>query len=62
MARLSGCPICEKPIDPAFRPFCSRACANRDLLKWLGEGYAIAGAADDAASDEAMRDPRLDKG
>jgi endogenous inhibitor of DNA gyrase (YacG/DUF329 family) len=22
-------------------PFCSRGCRDRDLLKWLGEGYAI---------------------
>ena len=24
-------------------PFCSRGCKDRDLLKWLGEGYKIPG-------------------
>ena len=35
------CPICDKPTDPKVRPFCSRRCANVDLAKWLGGGYAI---------------------
>ncbi|MGC9418504.1 MAG: DNA gyrase inhibitor YacG [Rhodovulum sp.] len=36
-----SCPICKKPADPAYRPFCSRRCADVDLGKWLGGGYAI---------------------
>ena len=35
------CPICAKPTDPAQRPFCSRRCADVDLARWLGGGYAI---------------------
>lgn len=35
------CPICAKDTDPAYRPFCSRRCADIDLGKWLGGGYAI---------------------
>jgi endogenous inhibitor of DNA gyrase (YacG/DUF329 family) len=41
------CPICGKPADPAFKPFCSRGCKDRDLLQWLGEGYRLPGAAID---------------
>jgi endogenous inhibitor of DNA gyrase (YacG/DUF329 family) len=26
-------------------PFCSRSCKDRDLLRWLGEGYRIPGPA-----------------
>ena len=37
------CPLCGKPAAPAHAPFCSRGCKDRDLLKWLGEGYRIAG-------------------
>ena len=44
MAKADTCPICGKPTDPAHKPFCSRGCKDRDLLKWLGEGYAIPGA------------------
>ena len=35
------CPICDKPVDPAHDPFCSRGCRDRDLLQWLGEGYRL---------------------
>ena len=37
------CPLCGQPADPAFRPFCSRGCKDRDLLQWLGEGYRFSG-------------------
>jgi endogenous inhibitor of DNA gyrase (YacG/DUF329 family) len=36
-----SCPICQKPTEKAFRPFCSKRCADVDLAKWLGGGYAI---------------------
>jgi endogenous inhibitor of DNA gyrase (YacG/DUF329 family) len=37
------CPVCGKPEHPEHAPFCSRGCKDRDLLKWLGEGYRIPG-------------------
>nr|WP_296421206.1 DNA gyrase inhibitor YacG [Pseudooctadecabacter sp.] len=36
-----ACPMCEKPTDPAYRPFCSKRCADLDLAKWLGGDYAV---------------------
>ncbi len=41
------CPLCGKPPQDAHAPFCSRGCKDRDLLKWLGGGYRIAGSAVD---------------
>lgn len=38
-----ACPICGQPETDEFAPFCSRGCKDRDLLKWLGEGYRIPG-------------------
>jgi hypothetical protein len=35
------CPICGKPALAAYRPFCSRRCADVDLGRWLTEGYRI---------------------
>ncbi len=35
------CPSCGKPRDPEFRPFCSRGCRDRDLIKWFGEDYRV---------------------
>lgn len=40
---MALCPICKKsPEDAAFRPFCSRRCADVDLQGWLSGRYAIA--------------------
>lgn len=36
-----SCPICGKPTEKAFRPFCSKRCADVDLAKWLGGAYAV---------------------
>lgn len=44
------CPICRKPRSGEHTPFCSARCRDRDLLKWLDDGYALPGPA--AAPDE----------
>lgn len=46
-----GCPICEKPTDPAFRPFCSKRCADVDLQRWLAGVYAVPAVEDDQNPD-----------
>ncbi len=35
------CPICKKPAVAAYKPFCSKRCADIDLHRWLSGGYAI---------------------
>lgn len=35
------CPICKKPSQPRYRPFCSRRCADVDLGRWLNGSYAV---------------------
>ncbi|MEM0977130.1 MAG: DNA gyrase inhibitor YacG [Pseudomonadota bacterium] len=47
-----SCPICGKPTDKKYRPFCSKRCADIDLGKWLSEGYAIPGS--DTDDEEAV--------
>lgn len=53
------CPICSKPAGTAFRPFCSRRCADIDLGRWLNESYAIPvpEAGDESAPDRPSDDP-----
>ena len=41
--KAKPCPSCGKPSHDAHAPFCGRGCKDRDLLKWLGEGYRIPG-------------------
>jgi endogenous inhibitor of DNA gyrase (YacG/DUF329 family) len=50
------CPLCGKPEVTEHAPFCSRGCKDRDLLKWLGDGYRIAGP----PADEQQLSGRVD--
>jgi endogenous inhibitor of DNA gyrase (YacG/DUF329 family) len=50
------CPICGKPTAAAFRPFCSKRCADVDLQRWLTGRYAIPVVEDDAGLDESADD------
>ena len=36
-----SCPVCQKPTEKPYRPFCSRRCADVDLGRWLNGSYAI---------------------
>jgi uncharacterized protein len=35
------CPICGRPTERRWRPFCSRRCADVDLGRWLRGTYAV---------------------
>jgi uncharacterized protein len=35
------CPICNVSSHVDYQPFCSRRCADKDLLKWLNGEYYI---------------------
>ena len=47
------CPICTKPAESKYQPFCSKRCADIDLQRWFTGGYAI--PAEEAAEDEKDR-------
>jgi endogenous inhibitor of DNA gyrase (YacG/DUF329 family) len=49
------CPICGKPSQQKFHPFCSVRCAQVDLGRWLGGKYAIA---KDEPSEEETPKPQ----
>ena len=55
------CPVCGKAAVAAYRPFCSRRCADVDLGRWLTGGYAIpaepAGEDDIPEGDEGTPPP-----
>lgn len=53
---MSACPICGKPAVAAYRPFCSRRCADVDLGRWLTEGYRIPAETGDEAEDPVQDD------
>ena len=45
----AACPLCQRPAEILYRPFCSRRCAQLDLGKWLTGDYTI-------PAHEAMED------
>ncbi len=54
--RRKACPICGKPVDDSFRPFCSKRCADVDLNRWLSGVYAVP-VTDDEKEDEFRDEP-----
>ena len=39
--RTASCPICGKPSDARFTPFCGKRCRDIDLNRWLSGVYAV---------------------
>ncbi len=58
MAKRKGCPICGRPPATATAPFCSAACANRDLANWMTGRYAIPARAETDEDDDALAPTR----
>lgn len=50
------CPVCKKPSDPKYRPFCSKRCADVDLGRWLTGSYVIPGPEGEGEPDAAVDD------
>jgi endogenous inhibitor of DNA gyrase (YacG/DUF329 family) len=42
--KAPACPVCKRPVETAaYRPFCSKRCADVDLQRWLGGVYVVPG-------------------
>jgi endogenous inhibitor of DNA gyrase (YacG/DUF329 family) len=52
------CPICRRPAETPWQPFCSKRCADVDLQRWLTGGYAIPATEgeDDPSSEGSIED------
>jgi hypothetical protein len=51
------CPVCGKPRKEAYRPFCSRRCADVDLQRWLAGIHRISG--DEQTSEDETDEGRI---
>lgn len=51
------CPICGKPPEPNYRPFCSRRCADVDLQRWLSGVYAVPAEEDEGGPGDDSDEP-----
>jgi endogenous inhibitor of DNA gyrase (YacG/DUF329 family) len=54
--RADACPVCRRTASAAHAPFCSQGCRDRDLLRWLGDGYRLPGPAADPDGQEIDAD------
>ena len=52
----SRCPSCQKLAQHAFRPFCSKHCADVDLSRWLNGVYAIPARDEDEGDGQSSSD------
>ncbi|GBD44443.1 DNA gyrase inhibitor YacG [bacterium HR40] len=53
--RRDRCPLCGRPRVHRYRPFCSAACRDRDLVHWLEGRYRLP-----AVEDESEEEPQAD--
>ena len=58
-----SCPVCQKQTDKAYRPFCSKRCADVDLGRWFNGSYAVPVeegilGEEDAAGEDRTTDTR----
>jgi endogenous inhibitor of DNA gyrase (YacG/DUF329 family) len=58
MVKGPKCAICGKPVEQAFRPFCSARCKQLDLNRWLTESYRVPVQSADEEEDETARPDR----
>ncbi|MGE0040218.1 MAG: DNA gyrase inhibitor YacG [Vicinamibacterales bacterium] len=56
MDRPALCVLCRtEPVDPRWRPFCSRRCQAADLARWADEAYRVPGPPDpDLVTDDGV--------
>jgi uncharacterized protein len=44
MERSPVCAVCHlHPVEPRWRPFCSRRCQQLDLARWVDGTYRVPG-------------------
>ncbi len=46
------CPVCGKPAEQKFLPFCSSRCRDVDLNRWFSGRYIVSGRDDDTEDPE----------
>lgn len=53
---VGACPVCDDAAKSAYKPFCSRRCADVDLHRWLEGGYAIPAVESEASAFDRDED------
>lgn len=56
MTHAKPCPVCGKPAQTRFRPFCSARCTEVDLGRWFTGQYRIPVRDDEADAEGVSRE------
>lgn len=56
--KIAACPMCNKPVDAKFRPFCSKHCAALDLNRWFSGVYRLE---DNESDQDSMQGLDIDE-
>jgi endogenous inhibitor of DNA gyrase (YacG/DUF329 family) len=55
------CVLCrQRPIDPAYQPFCSERCRVQDLGRWIDGRYRVPAERPDEGAEPPDEDGRSD--
>ncbi|NOT69971.1 MAG: DNA gyrase inhibitor YacG [Hyphomicrobium sp.] len=60
--KVRPCPICKSAAVDAYRPFCSKRCADIDLGKWFKDSYTIPGSENGDDSEGLAKPGQNDDG
>lgn len=41
LPKAPRCPLCGKPRERRYRPFCSARCRDVDLGRWFDQAYSV---------------------
>ena len=53
------CVACRvRPVDPDWKPFCSRRCKIQDLARWADGSYSVPGEQVNDGDEPASAEPR----
>lgn len=50
----AACPICQKPTQKMYAPFCSKRCADIDLHRWFNGSYTVPGEETHRPDDDEL--------
>ena len=55
-----ACPICDQATVAAYKPFCSKHCADVDLARWFNGTYTTPMAEQDVWEDAEKPSEQID--
>jgi endogenous inhibitor of DNA gyrase (YacG/DUF329 family) len=63
MVRRALCVLCRaRPVDPRWRPFCSKRCQIADQARWADGAYRVDATPSPTSDDDSIVEEPADDG